>query len=116
VYKHGNRLERTRNELPDVESGGPYGVTQAQPSKLGRSNLAPRIENYVLLIHDSKQPPEEVMPFLPATIRNFVAKTCAMTDDDVKACWECAGGLIWDGDEHWACQEEETNPSAIEVF
>jgi hypothetical protein len=70
-------------------------------------NVCSRLKKHILIVYDSKQPPDTVPPTLPPVTRAFLATTCTMSEEDVKRCWDAAGALIWKGDEHLDAVKDE---------
>jgi hypothetical protein len=57
------------------------------------------IRKQILLVYESSHRPEDIPPLLPPEPRVLLAKTCGLSEEDVKTCWEAVGTLVWKPDE-----------------
>jgi hypothetical protein len=56
------------------------------------------IKKQILLVYESTQRAEDIPPLLPPEPRILLAKTCGLSDEDVKLCWKAVAALVWKPD------------------
>jgi hypothetical protein len=57
------------------------------------------IKKQILLVYDSSQRPEDIPSLLPPEPRMLLAKTCGLSEEDVKLCWKAVAALVWKPDD-----------------
>jgi hypothetical protein len=61
--------------------------------------FAPRFKNDILIVQDSKWPPNVPPLYLPKSIALLLANLCETTDDVVDRLWSLLREVVWAFDE-----------------
>ena len=56
---------------------------------------ASRLKNEILLAQNSSHLPNIVPQFLPISVVNFLASSCALSEKEVEECWTVVKELVW---------------------
>lgn len=56
---------------------------------------ASRLKNEILLTQKSSHLPNIVPRFLPVSVVNFLASSCALSEEEVEDCWTVVKDLVW---------------------